>query len=565
MLGLHWLDWITIAVYFAATAWLGLRAARSVENAGDFFMGGRRFGRLYMIAHALGTGTSSEQPVTVAGATYERGIAGIWYQWLYLFATPFYWLLAPIYRRLRYMTMGDFFERRYGRGMGAAYTALGLFNYTVGIALMLLGTGKTVSAITGGAVSPTAIIVGMTVLFVLYSLAGGLVAAITNDLMQGGFIIVMSILLLPFAFYAAGGLADIRNGLPDDMWSFVAPEEITLFFVVMVIVNALVGIVVEPHHMGVCGAAKSELASRTGWTYGNFIKRLLTLGWAVTGVLAALLYPGLADRELAFGTLITNLLPIGLVGLMIACMVAALISTCDAFMVGAGALCSRNLYRRYLKPGASDAQQLRVGRISSVLVVLASVALALTLPSLVSGLKLLWTSAAAFGIAFWSAALWRGANRYGMFASIVTVVAILLITGGWGLDWDLPQQILLYLPAGFLMMAIVSTLTPAEPQESLRQFYTLLDTPVGREDDLRVAGVEVVEAGVAEKRDTAGALSKGVWQGLLIVEWPRLLRNGGPKFSFPRYRVDLLGFGAAWGLVAAILALGFLIAAIARG
>lgn len=564
MLGLHWLDWVTIAIYFAVTAWLGLRAARSVENAGDFFMGGRRFGRLYMIAHALGTGTSSEQPVTVAGATYERGIAGIWYQWLYLFATPFYWMLAPIYRRLRYMTMGDFFERRYGRCMGATYTGLGLFNYTVGIALMLLGTGKTVSAITGGAISPTAVIIAMTALFVLYSLAGGLVAAITNDLMQGGFIIVMSILLLPFAFHAVGGLAEIQGGLPDDMWSFVAPEEITLFFVVMVIINALVGIVVEPHHMGVCGAAKSELASRTGWTYGNFIKRLLTLGWAVTGVLAALLYPGLADRELAFGTLVTNLLPIGLVGLMIACMVAALISTCDAFMVGAGALCSRNLYRRYLKPDASDAEQLRVGRYASVLVVLASVALALSLPSLVSGLKLLWTSAAAFGIAFWSAALWRGANRHGMLASIVTVIAILLITGGWGLDWELPQQILLYLPAGFLMMVIVSKITSPEPEENLRQFYTLLDTPVGREDDLHAAGVEIVEAGVAEQRDTAGALSRGVWQGLLIVEWPRWLR-GGAKFSFARYRIDLLGFGVAWALVAAILGLGFLVAAIARG
>jgi Na+/proline symporter len=564
MLGLHWLDWTTIALYFAATAWLGLRAARAVSDAGDYFMGGRRFGRLYMIAHALGTGTSSEQPVTVAGATYERGIAGIWYQWLYLFATPFYWLLAPIYRRLRYMTMGDFFERRYGSSMGAAYTALGLFNYTVGIALMLLGTGKTVSAITGGAISPTAIILAMTALFVLYSLAGGLVAAITNDLMQGGFIIVMSILLLPFAFYAAGGLVAIQDGLPDDMWSFVAPQEITLFFVSMVIVNALVGIVVEPHHMGVCGAAKSELASRTGWTYGNFVKRMLTLGWAITGVLAALLYPGLADRELAFGTLVTNLLPVGLVGLMIACMVAALISTCDAFMVGAGALCSRNLYRRYLKPKASDAQQLRVGRIASLIVVVASVALALILPSLVAGLKLLWTSAAAFGIAFWSAALWRGANRYGMLASILTVIAVLLITGGWGLDWELPQQILLYLPAGFAMMVIVSKLTPAEPQESLRQFYTLLDTPVGREDDLRIAGVEVVEAGMAEKRDNAGALSRGVWQGLLIIDLPKIVSRK-IAFSYPRYRIDVLGFGVAWALVAAILGLGFLVAAIARG
>ncbi|MGL6289822.1 MAG: sodium:solute symporter family transporter, partial [Silanimonas sp.] len=197
MLGLHWLDWLALFAYFALTTWIGLLAARKVKGASDYFMGGRRFGRAYMVAHALGTGTSTEQPVTVAGATYQLGLAGIWYQWLYLFATPFYWLLAPVYRRLRYMTMGDFFERRYGPAMGAAYSGLGLFNFMVSIGLMLKGTALTIEAITGGAMPFTATVFVLTALFVLYSYAGGLVAAITSDLLQGVLIIGLSILLLP--------------------------------------------------------------------------------------------------------------------------------------------------------------------------------------------------------------------------------------------------------------------------------------------------------------------------------------------------------------------------------
>jgi Na+/proline symporter len=558
MLGLHWLDWATIALYFIVAIAIGLAVSRRTRDTSDFFMGGRRFGKLYTIAHALGTGTSSEQPVTVAGAAYQLGLAGIWYQWLYLFATPFYWLLAPIYRRMRYVTMGDFFERRYGPHAAMAYTCLGLFNFIVGIALILKGTGLTIEAISGGAMPFLPTVLVMTAAFIVYAIAGGLLAAVANDLLQGALIIVLSILLLPFAISALGGWSGVQAQIPDEMWSFIAPQEITAFFIAMVVLNALTGIVVEPHHMAVCGAARSEMASRSGWTYGNFIKRLLTLAWAVTGILAAALFPNLENREQAFGTLVTNLLPAGLVGLMIACMVAAVNSTCSAFTIGAGALFTRNIYQRFVAPDADEARHMRIARISSACVVLAGISLALLLPSLVAGLKLLWTSAAAFGISFWAAVVWRRANRWGMFASLTVTIGLLIHTRVV-LDWELEYQIALYLPVGFLTMVVVSLLTPPEQTERMRQFYTLLDTPVGDEARLHDEKIEVVEG--AAEIDLSGSVSRGVKQGLLIPDLLKLPTT----FSFARYRVDLLGFGAAWLLVAGILALGMTVAWLGRG
>lgn len=558
MLGLGVLDWVVIGAYFAITTAFGLVAARGVKAGGDYFMGGRRFGKLSMVAHALGTGTSAEQPVVVAGATYQLGLAGIWYQWLYLFATPFYWLLAPIYRRLRYLTMGDFFEHRYGASMGLAYTLLGLFNFTIGIALMLKGTALTVEAVSGGAIPYVAAVFGITALFVVYSFAGGLVAAITNDLLQGPLIVLMSVLLLPFAIVEIGGWVAVQAAVPTALWSLVAPVEVTGFFVAMVVLNALVGIVVEPHHMAVCGAARSEMASRTGWTYGNMIKRLLTLAWALTGVFAAVLYPGLETREHAFGTLVQDLLPAGLVGLMIACMLAAVISTCDAFMIGAGALYARNVHPRLRARAVDPATEVNIGRASSLVVVAAGVALALLLPSMIAGLKLLWTTAAAFGIAFWSAVLWRGATATGMAVSLVVVLGILAVTGGWGLDWALEWQIALYLPLGFLALVVGSLLGPRPDPAPIHAFYTLLDTPVGHEHELRAAGIDVIDGGGAA--DPAGASSRGVRQGLLLVD---LLAPH--RWSFARYRVDLLGFGAAWSLVGLLLLLALGIAAWGRG
>jgi SSS family solute:Na+ symporter len=133
--------------------------------------------------------------------------------------------------------------------------------------------------------------------------------------------------------------------------------------------------------MAIGGAGKSEISCRTGWTYGNIVKRFATLAWAFTGVIAAALLPGIAggDREQALGAMILHLLPSGLVGLMIAAMVASLMAVCDAYMVDGSALFTRNVFRRFVK-GVAVARELTVARWSSVMIVVAGIVFAF-LPS----------------------------------------------------------------------------------------------------------------------------------------------------------------------------------------
>ncbi|KAA3658378.1 MAG: sodium:solute symporter family protein, partial [Calditrichaeota bacterium] len=416
MLGLSILDLVVIGVYFLCLTIIGILTYKSVKSTGDYFMGNRRFGKILMIGHALGAGTHTDQPVAVAGACSQIGLAGIWYQWLWMFATPFYWLIAPIYRRLRYVTLGDFFEKRYGSKLGAIYAIMGLLFFALSTGIMLKGTGTTIDAITLGALPTDMTVIIMTVLFVLYSVLGGLVAAVITDLIQGFFILVLSFLMIPFAINATGGMTALHQGLPEHMFSFVAPQEVTLFFITMVVVNGLVGIVVQPHHLAVGGSGKTEMSCRTGWTYGNILKRVATLGWAFIGVFAAFLYPELeeSNREMAFGMAVMNLLPTGLVGLMIASMAAAVMSTCDAFMVGGSALFTRNYYQKYFKPNASESHYLKVARMAAVLVVIGGVLFGLFIPNVVAGLKIMWQFTAFFGIGFWMAVMWRKANRYGV-------------------------------------------------------------------------------------------------------------------------------------------------------
>ncbi|HUV67396.1 MAG TPA: hypothetical protein VMW24_26130, partial [Sedimentisphaerales bacterium] len=185
MLGLELVDWVVIAVYLLGITFIGLWAVRKVRSSASFFIGDRKFGKVMMAFFMFGSGTHSDQAVSVSAKTYSTGVSGIWYQWLWLFVTPFFWLIAPFFRRMRAVTTGDFFEVRYGRSVSGLYAAMGILPLTIALGVMLKGSGAMVEAVSGGAISSNLAIIAMTVIFLIYGIAGGLSAAIATNFVQG--------------------------------------------------------------------------------------------------------------------------------------------------------------------------------------------------------------------------------------------------------------------------------------------------------------------------------------------------------------------------------------------
>src|SRR3954471_12916250 len=108
-------DWLVVVLYLAGITAIGVWASRRVKSSASFFISNRRFGKLFMTFLTFGTGTQSDEAVSVASKTFQNGISGIWYQWLWLPVTPFYWILGVVVRRLRAVTTADYFEKRYDR------------------------------------------------------------------------------------------------------------------------------------------------------------------------------------------------------------------------------------------------------------------------------------------------------------------------------------------------------------------------------------------------------------------------------------------------------------------
>ncbi|MDO8684240.1 MAG: sodium:solute symporter family protein [Armatimonadota bacterium] len=519
------LDLTVVIIYLVSMLALGLYQARKIKNTGDYFAGGRGFNKFLMMMHALGTGTHADDPVGVVGATYKHGFAGIWYTFVYLFVTPFYWIMAPLFRRARFFTTADFFEARFGKSLGLLYSVMGILTFAVNMGTLLKGTGLITSAITQGQMPEWVAILGMTGVFLIYGTLGGLIATVVTESVQGLLIVVMSVLLVPFGLSAVGGFAGLHQLVESSKFSLHASAsmaEVTIPWIIAGTIMSLIGIVSQPHTMEVCSTGKTEFEGRVGFTYGNFVKRFCAIAWAFSGmvVIAMVANGQLAplgeNREAAFGTAIRALLPSGFTGLMFAAILAAQMSTLSAFMVAASALLSRNIYKRYINTAATDRQVLGIARFAGLLIVLLGLLFAFWVDSVADALVFFWGLSTLTGVFMWAGVLWKRTNSAGAWVSFIVMATIWTIVGPIGaklheayfanVAWlgiygekkDLAWMVLSYLPAGVVTLIVVSFLTKPLPKTILDKFYLLLKTPVGQEDKLIEAGVDVVYAGATK-------------------------------------------------------------------
>jgi Na+/proline symporter len=498
-----------LILYLGGITGLGLWMGHRIHSQADYFVGGRRFGKLLAVFTAFGAGTHSDQAVSVVAKTYQAGMSGIWYQWCYLFATPFYWWINPIFRRCRALTTGDYFEARYSRGLATLYVIVGFANMAVTIGIMLKGSGAIISATTGGAVSANLAIAFVTVMLLIYGVLGGFSAAVVTDFVQGCLTIVFSFLLLPFAIYKLGGFDGLHAGVArsagesaGSLWSLVAPGEIGLFYIVMLIINNLIGFAPQPHIMPINNSVRTEREAQVGGVYGGFMKRICTVAWTMLGMCAIAMYPGWkgqAQFDQAFGHMARDLLPQvlpGLVGIFLAALLAAVMAACDAFMITCAGLFTQNIYKPFFSQNRGHAHYVNVGRLTAALTVAIGVYLAMSFESVVRGLEIFWMITPMMGIPFWAGLFWRRATTKAAWASTILAYVVLVITlrpefvewartnASWMLLTPdataiyLPVQMAMYLTVGAVVMVGVSLFTRRGPVDKLDRFYEVMRTPV---------------------------------------------------------------------------------------
>ena len=486
MFGLGLLDIFVVVSYFLVIIAIGFWSMSRIKNQEDYFLAGRRFGKFIQTFASFGQGTSADTAVGVSTTTFSNGAGGIWSSLIYLFSTPLYWLVMPWMRRLRLLTLGDFFEERYGsKALASVYAVIGTIGMMAILSVGFSAVTKTVAAITPKEVQEFTIeekaeydlaneldilkkvdyvslsadqrerltelnlinpqktfsqinqnILMWFIVFVVmaYAITGGLEAAFITDTIQGIFIIILSFLLIPFALikinavYYGDGVFDsfriIHEQLPESAFEiFGSPTAIdfTWYYILALAVMGTLNVVIQPNSLVATGSAKNEYAARVGFVVGSFMKRFVTVFWGFFAITAIVLYSGeISNPDYVWGYATLDLLGglnIGLIGLMIASLLAAQMSTSDCLMITSSSLLTHNLYRP-LFPNKSEAHYIWIGRIAGGAVLIGAALIATQFDSILQILKFMWEVNVTVAASFWLGMKWRRANLKAAWASI---------------------------------------------------------------------------------------------------------------------------------------------------
>lgn len=445
---MRWIDYVVLASYFVVMIVIGVIAMKRVRGEEDYFMGGRGFGKLLQTFAAFGAGTGAQEPVTVGRTGWTSGLSGVWSALMWLFVTPVYWIIAVWYRRMRHLTLGDWFVERYeSKGLGAAYSIFAIVFYMCFLSTMFSAIAKSAEPLLEidsafGVPLKFVIVPGLALIVIVYGVLGGLTAAYWTDLIQGIFIILLSVLLIPYGLWAlvenfgdpkTEGIMDgfriMHERVSGDYFNlFGGPSagEFPIQYIISLTVLALVGIVVQPHFIATGGgSAKSEDEARIGLVVGNFLKRLCTVGWAMTALIALALLAGnveiAMDPDVVWGVAAREILGplnLGLVGLMLACLMAAMMSSADTYMIVSSALITRNIYAAYIRPDATQQQTVRVARLTGLAIIIGASIVAVTVADVFAQFTLAIELPIIFAAPFWIGMFWRRANRTAVWITV---------------------------------------------------------------------------------------------------------------------------------------------------
>jgi solute:Na+ symporter, SSS family len=374
-------DILVIAAYFVILSGIAYWAARREKTlSSDYFLAGRDVGWLAVGASLFASNIGSEHLVGLAGTGAASGLAVGHFEWLASFILLLLgWLFVPFYLRSGVYTMPEFLERRYNPASRAYFTWVSIVGYVLTkISVTLFAGGVVMRAVTGLDFWTSAAI--LIVITGLYTLLGGLRAVIYTEVMQAIVLIAGSVTLTVVGLAAVGGWSGLEARVPPDFFSMWKPSSHKDFPWTGIVFGApILGIwywCTDQHIVQRVLAARNIKEARRGTIFAGFLKILPVFIFVLPGIIAAALYQDVRSAggaDAAYPILVTRLLPAGVKGLVLAGMLAALMSSLASAFNSCSTLLTWDVYRKW-RPDATEARLVAVGRVTTVILVILGLA-----------------------------------------------------------------------------------------------------------------------------------------------------------------------------------------------
>jgi Na+/proline symporter len=504
---LNWVDWAIIGGFILASLTIGILVSRRAGGDSEsFFLSGRNLPWWLLGTSMVATTFSTDTPNLVTDIVRTSGVSGNWVWWAFLLTgmlTAF--VYARLWRRSRVMTDLEFYEIRYSgtaagflRGFRAIY--LGVFFNVMIMAAVTLAAIKIGAVMLGLSPLQTVMIAG--VVTAVFSTAGGFLGVVLTDLilfaasMTGAVVAAVVAVNLP----EVGGLGQLLvhpnvagklSILPD----FSNRELVLAVFIIPLAVQwwSVWYPGSEPGGGGYVAqrmlAAKNEKHATGAVVFFQFCHYALRpWPWIVVALASLVVFPDLnalrqafpgldesvIGHDLAYPAMLT-FLPHGLMGLVVASLVSAYMSTMSSQLNLGASYLVHDFYRRFIRPDAKEKELVLAGRVTTVLLMAIACTFALYLENALQAFSILLTIGAGTGLLFILRWFWWRINAWSELSAMLISFTLALYFNfadlpGWS-DW---QRLL----AGVLLTTLgwvtVTLITPAADQRTLREFLRLV-------------------------------------------------------------------------------------------
>ena len=382
-----------LVVYSAAVVGLGLWTARLVRGSSDFFVAGRSLGPGLVFASMLAANIGSGATVGAAGLAYRDGLSAWWWSGsagiasfaLAFWVGPRIWTLATEHG---FYTTGDFLEFRYGSAVRGIIAVLVTFGCLWILAAQLMAGAAIITVLTGAPRWVGSVVGGA--IMTAYFAAGGLLGTAWVNTLQLGVMLGGFAVALPLVLQSGGGLAALSSAAlpatftdltyssgPGSGWAFLA----------------LTGpaFVISPGLIQKAYGAASVRALKVGVALNAGALLLFAFIPVLLGMVGRAALPGIESADLVLPSVLTSLLPAWIGALALAAVFSTEVDTCDAILFMISTSASKDLYKRYLRPEASDGELLRVARASAVAGGTLGVVLSIYLSTIVSAMTVFYS------------------------------------------------------------------------------------------------------------------------------------------------------------------------------
>jgi SSS family solute:Na+ symporter len=487
------IDLAIIAVYFMVVFAIGFYFARKERTSTDYFLASRDVGWFFIGASLFVSNISTEHFIGLSGTGASSGLAVGHFEWLAcLILLVLGWVFVPFYLRSNVFTMPEFLERRFSRHCAVYLAAISIIAYIfTKISVQLYAASVVLERIAGWSLVKTAIV--LVVATGIYTIAGGLAAVIYTDTVQTLILITGAVALTIIGLHRVGGLEHLRAIVPPSYFHMIKPTSDPSFPWTGIFFGApILGIwywctdqVIVQRVL----SARDEGHAKAGTIFAGFLKILPVFMLVLPGIVAYALFQDQVSTkpDYAYPTLVLNLLPTGLVGLVMAALLAAVMGAMSSVFNSASTLVTLDFYKK-IRPQASESQLVNFGRVATGVMVLLGLLWVPFIHYISSQLYIYLQSVQAYisppiAACFVLGILWPRLNGAGAITSLLSgfvmgalrFIAELLAASGTQfrgfMEWLVKMNFLHYAILMFaicsLVLVVVSLMTPAPDRRKL--------------------------------------------------------------------------------------------------